>query len=93
MIASCADGTCARGLNGTNNLSYNCLTKSLQRAKPLSLFLQKQPGQQDAARQLALEKNADIAQWWYLPVVGRQDWVAVLNAQGQIEGFLPGDGF
>lgn len=67
--------------------------KSLQRAKPLSVFLQKQPDQQDAARKLALEKGADVAQWLYLPVIARQDWVAVLNKQGQIQGFLKGDGF
>ena len=67
--------------------------KSLQRAKPLTVFLQKQPDQQDAARKLALEKGADIAQWLYLPVISRQDWVAVLDKQGQIQGFLRGDGF
>lgn len=67
--------------------------KSLQRAKPLAVFLQKYPDQQDAARKLAVEKNADIAQWLYLPVVARQDWVAVLDKQGQIQGFLRGDGF
>ena len=67
--------------------------KSLQRAKPLAVFLQKQPDQQDAARKLALEKGADMAQWLYLPVIGRQDWVAVLDRQGQIQGFLRGDGF
>lgn len=67
--------------------------KSLQRAQPLAVFLQKQPGQQDAARKLALEKGADMAQWLYLPVIARQDWVAVLDRQGQIQGFLRGDGF
>ena len=67
--------------------------KSLQRAKPLAVFLQKQPEQQDAARKLALEKGADMAQWLYLPVIARQDWVAVLDKQGQIQGFLRGDGF
>ena len=67
--------------------------KSLNRAKPLAVFLEKHPGQQDAAHQLALEKGADLAQWRYLPVVGRQDWIAVLDHQGQIQGFLPGDGF
>ena len=67
--------------------------KSLQRAKPLAVFLQKQPDQHDAARKLALEKGADMAQWLYLPVIGRQDWVAVLDRQGQIQGFLRGDGF
>ena len=67
--------------------------KSLNRAKPLAVFLQKQPDQQDAAQKLAAEKGADMAQWLYLPVVARQDWIAVLNQQGQIQGFLPGDGF
>lgn len=67
--------------------------KSLQRAKPLSVFLQKQPTQEAAARALLDEKRLDINQLHYLPVVGRQDWVAVLDAQGQIQGFLKGDGF
>jgi hypothetical protein len=67
--------------------------KSLQRAKPLSVFLQKQPTQEAAARALLAEKRLDMNQLHYLPVVGRQDWVAVLDAQGQIQGFLKGDGF
>ena len=67
--------------------------KSLQRAKSLTVFLQKQPDQQDAARKLALEKGGDLAQWLYLPVVARQDWVAILDKRGQIQGFLKGDGF
>lgn len=67
--------------------------KSLVHAQPLAVFLQKQPDQQDAARKLALEKGADMAQWLYLPVIARQDWVAVLDQQGQIQGFLRGDGF
>jgi hypothetical protein len=66
---------------------------SLRRAKSLAIFLQKQPDQQVAARLLAAEKGADIAQWLYLPVTGRQDWTAVLDKQGQIQGFLKGDGF
>jgi len=67
--------------------------KSLTRAKPLAVFLQKQPSQQDAARKLALEKGVDLKEWFYLPVIARQDWVAVLDKQGQIQGFLRGDGF
>lgn len=67
--------------------------KSLKRAKPLPMFLEKYPDQQDAARKLALEKGVDLKEWFYLPVVARQDWVAVLDKQGQIQGFLRGDGF
>ncbi len=67
--------------------------KSLKLAKPLSVFLQKQPAQSEAAQKLATAIKADITQWLYLPVVARQDWVAVLDKQGQIQGFLKGDGF
>jgi len=67
--------------------------KSLKRAKPLPKFLKKYPDQQDAARKLALEKGVDLKEWFYLPVMARQDWVAVLDKQGQIQGFLRGDGF
>lgn len=67
--------------------------KSLKRAKPLTVFLEKRPDQLTAAKKLAAENNADVSQWMYLPVVARQDWVAVLDKQGQIQGFLKGDGF
>jgi hypothetical protein len=67
--------------------------KSLQRAKPLATFLDKRPDQKDSAKKLVKDNKADFSQWMYLPVVGRQDWVAVLDKQGQIQGFLRGDGF
>ena len=67
--------------------------KSLKHAKSLTLFLQKQPDQQGAANKLALEKGVDLNAWFYLPVIARQDWVAVLDKQGKIQGFLRGDGF
>lgn len=67
--------------------------KSLNRAKLLSVFLQKQPDQLAVAQKMATEKKADITQWMYLPVVARQDWIAILDQQGQIQGFLKGDGF
>ena len=67
--------------------------KALLRAKPLEIFLQKRPEQQSEARKLVSSKGVNIAQWMYLPVVARQDWIAVLDNQGQIQGFLKGDGF
>ena len=57
------------------------------------MFLDKQPSQRSAAADLAASKGLDMAQLVYLPGVGRQDWVAVLDAQAQIQGFLKGDGF
>jgi hypothetical protein len=67
--------------------------KSLKRAKPLIVFLEKRPDQVAAANKLASQKGAAIADWVYLPVIARQDWVAVLDKHGQIQGFLKGDGF
>jgi len=67
--------------------------KSLSKARPLALFLEKQPSQKEAAVAMATAKSATISQWMYVPVVGRKDWIAILNNQGRIEGFLPGDGF
>lgn len=66
---------------------------SLKYAKPLAVFLQKQPAQEAVARALAAKQGVDMAQWLYLPVLARQDWVAILDKQGQIQGFLRGDGF
>lgn len=67
--------------------------KSLKSAKPLDRFLKRWPDQQAAADKLALDKKLDLSKSVYLPVTGRQDWVAVLDAQGKIQGFLKGDGF
>ena len=67
--------------------------QSLKRAKPLQIFLEKYPDQQGAAQKLALEKSMNLNEWFYLPVIARQDWIAVLDKQGQIQGFLKGDGF
>lgn len=66
---------------------------ALVRAQPLSDFLKKQPQQQEAAEKLAADKGVDLTQWLYVPVVGRQDWIALLNAKGHVDGFLRGDGF
>jgi len=76
-------------------LSYEgaAALKSLQRAKPLSIFLSKYPTQRPAAQTLTVRKDEDVTQWLYVPVLGRKDWVAVLDSQGQIRGLLEGDGF
>jgi hypothetical protein len=29
----------------------------------------------------------------YLPIIARQDWIAVLNTKGEIVGYIQGDGF
>jgi hypothetical protein len=67
--------------------------KSLKRAKPLSAFLEKRPDQKGAALELAARKGVSIEQWQYLPIRARQDWIAVLDKDAQIQGYLKGDGF
>lgn len=67
--------------------------KALKNAKPLTIFLKRWPDQQAAADKLALDKKLDLSQSMYLPVIGRRDWVAVLDKQGLVQGFLKGDGF
>ncbi len=71
----------------------NAALKSLQRAKPLAVFLQKYPEQKDAALSIEHEKSGDMKQWLYLPVRAREDWIAILDNKGVIMGFLKGDGF
>ena len=67
--------------------------KSLVRSKPLTLFLKRWPREQMNATTIASKKSIDISMLKYVPVVGREDWVAVLDDQGRIQGFLKGDGF
>lgn len=67
--------------------------KSLARSKPLSLFLERWPSEQMNATAIASKKSIDITRLTYVPVVGREDWIAILDDQGLIQGFLKGDGF
>lgn len=67
--------------------------KALDRAKPLDAFLKKYPDQRLKVEALAREAHVAVADWKYLPVVGRQDWVALLDKDANIQGFIKGDGF
>ena len=67
--------------------------KSLRKAKPLAIFLQKHPDQKDAAADLTKASGTNAVLLFYLPVFSRKDWVAVIDSQGMIKGFLPGDGY
>ena len=67
--------------------------KAFISAKPLAAFLQKHPTQQAAANKIGMDKGFNILEARYVPVIARQDWVAVVDKQGTIQGFLKGDGF
>lgn len=67
--------------------------KSLNRAKPLADFVKKYPEHAAKAEQLVATMGVEMQSLRYLPVIARQDWIAVLDHQGRIGGFLKGDGF
>jgi hypothetical protein len=66
---------------------------SLALAKPLEEFFKRYPDQQAVAIGIAKNNTEELNDWKYLPVLGRQDWVALLDKEGAIRGFLKGDGF
>lgn len=67
--------------------------KSLLRARPLAEFIQKQPSQALLVAKFVTGKSIEVNNLVYLPIIGREDWIAVLDNQGKIQGFLKGDGF
>lgn len=68
-------------------------TLVLKRSKPLQLFLDFYPAQAMDISRIVRDAGMDIAQLRFVPVMGNHDWIAVINSQGFIVGFLEGDGF
>jgi hypothetical protein len=67
--------------------------KAYAKAKPLENFAKKHPSKQADIDKLQTQAGADAKLLRYLPIMARQDWVAVLNSQGAIVGYVQGDGF
>lgn len=67
--------------------------KLLVRARPLLLFIQKHPTQREEVLRMFDKNSGDIDRLLYLPVVARQDWIAILDKEARIKGFVKGDGF
>lgn len=65
----------------------------MNKSRPLNAFLEKFPLQAKPAEHIVKSRNLTLESAKYVPVVGRQDWIAILDVEGQIVGFLPGDGF
>ncbi len=63
------------------------------RARPLKLFLERFPSRQPELEAILDEQGLTLEAALFLPVVHRQDWIVVMNAQGRLLGFVPGDGF
>ena len=62
------------------------IEKYLKNAKSISLYLNKYPDKKAGVDNV---KNAVK----YFPVIARKDWVALIDEVGNVQGFLPGDGF
>jgi hypothetical protein len=67
--------------------------KAYAKAKPLEDFVKKHPNKQADVDKLQIQAGADAKLLRYLPIIARQDWVAVLNPKGVVVGYVPGDGF
>jgi len=67
--------------------------RALSRFKPLERYLNVHPEQRKKAEDMAMMRGLQVSTLRYLPVVGREDWIALLDTQAQIVGFLKGDGF
>ena len=67
--------------------------KAYAKAKLLENFVKKHPSKQADIDKLQTQAGADPKLLRYLPIIARQDWVAVLNPKGEIVGYVQGDGF
>jgi hypothetical protein len=65
--------------------------KAYAKAKPLADFVKKHPNKQADINKLQVAAGQELLR--YLPIIARQDWVAVLNSKGEIVGYVQGDGF
>jgi hypothetical protein len=66
---------------------------ALARTKPLKAFIAKYPDSARAAEDILKTKNVALSDAMFLPVIHKQEWIALMDKSAQILGFLPGDGF
>jgi hypothetical protein len=67
--------------------------KAYAKARPLADFEKKHPDRQADINKLVGSAVQGGNQLRYLPIIARQDWIAVLNPQGAVVGYVQGDGF
>lgn len=65
----------------------------LRRAKSLAAFVKHFPETADDAESLLRSAGVGLDAAKFLPVLHKQEWIAVMDARARIIGFLPGDGF
>lgn len=67
--------------------------KSLDKGRFLINFLNKYPDLRLDLERYASAKNRSLDKIKYLPVIARQDWIAILDEKGYVDMFMKGDGF
>lgn len=65
----------------------------LARAKPLKLFVERYPESLHEALKQLEKSGVTLENALFLPVLHKQEWIAILDPSAKILGFLPGDGF
>lgn len=63
------------------------------KAKPIVDFAHKHTAQKAEIDKLQIAAGTTGQKLRYIPIIARQDWVAVVTPQGEIVGYLRGDGF
>ncbi|CAN5279906.1 fimb protein [soil metagenome] len=66
---------------------------ALARSRPVELLSKKYPSRRDEIRIRVRKSGLSEAVARFLPVVARGDWVALLDSEGDVVGFIPLDGF
>ena len=67
--------------------------RTLTRAKRMEYFLEKHPDSRGWVEDYSSKSNIAIKDMKYLPIVAREDWIAILDTNGYVAEFLKGDGF
>ncbi len=66
---------------------------ALARSRAVAMLLSHYPAQADETRRRLADMGAEESTARFLPAMARGEWVAVLNATGDVLGYLPLDGF
>ncbi|MBX3604499.1 MAG: pilus assembly protein [Piscinibacter sp.] len=62
-------------------------------ARPVAVLMRRYESRAAEVRALLADAGLEEAQARFLPVMARGDWVAILDARGDVAGFLAADGF
>ncbi len=76
-------------------ISYGAASakRSLEAGKRFADFIHKYPALQAWANNYAAREKISIDEIKYLPVMAREDWIALIDEDGYIAEFLKGEGF